>query len=44
MSEHLKKIFEEEYQKMGYSKEQADAIFYSYEAKHGHIWKRKRRR
>lgn len=33
MPEKLKKIFEMEYMKKGYSKKKADAIFYGYENK-----------
>ncbi len=36
----LKKIFEKEYMKKGMSKEEADNIFYGYEAKHGKLFKR----
>ena len=37
----LKKIFEKTYEKKGYTKAEADRIFYAYEAKHGKIFKRK---
>lgn len=33
MPEKLKNIFEKEYGKKGYTKQEADAIFYGYEAK-----------
>ncbi len=43
MPKELKKIFEKEYEKKGYSKAQADSIFYGFEAKKGIHYKRKKR-
>lgn len=33
----LKRIFEKEYEKKGYTKKEADSIFYAYERKHGRL-------
>lgn len=41
MPEKLKKIFEKEYKAKGKTKEEADKIFYGYEAKLGHHYKRR---
>ena len=38
----LKRIFEREYQKKGYTKEEADKIFYGFEAKKGKLYRRKK--
>lgn len=38
MPEKLKKIFEKEYTKKGYTKSQADTIFYKYESKQGYYY------
>lgn len=40
MPEKLKKIFEKEYEKKGYTKKEADSFFYGYENKHGLRYKK----
>ena len=35
MPKKLEKIFEKEYEKKGYTKKEADLIFYKWESKHG---------
>lgn len=39
MPNELKKVFEKEYMKKGYSKKKADAIFYGYQAKQGKFYR-----
>lgn len=44
MPKKLKRIFEKEYEKKGYSKKEADSIFYGWEAKQGNLYPRKKKK